>query len=173
MMNNHIRKLWLFIACAPRQFPWSLSRVSLIYSSPLLFFAVSHWTLGKRVKEADIRFWGSSIGFYNTVIATQIFAHCPPMVIFYIPHPIHSFKPESHSHFASKSRIPGFKWRKSHFPKNLLGTLYALHHLLEKAPNLELAPTSNKRPSQRQKKLISAQPRISAHPHPSSFPLPP
>ena len=129
MMNNHIRKLWLSIARALRHFPWSLSRVSLIYSSPWLFLAVSHWTLGKRVKEADMRFWWSSLGFYNTVIITQIFAHCPPMVIFYIPHPIHSFNPESHSHFAWKSQIPGFKWRKSHFPKNLLGTFYELHHL--------------------------------------------
>ena len=157
MMNNHIRKLWLSIARALRHFPWSLSRVSLIYSSPWLFLAVSHWTLGKRVKEADIRFWWSSLGRYNTVIITQIFAHCPPMVIFYIPHPINSFNPESHSHFAWKSNS-WFQMTQIPFSEKSTGDLLRttslageIPYLFEKAPNLELAPTSNKRPSQRRR----------------------
>ena len=46
--------------------------------------------------------FSNGLGTY-TVITTQIFAQCPPMDIFYIPHPILSFNPESHSQFASKS----------------------------------------------------------------------
>ena len=49
------------------------------------------------------------------------------MVVFYILQPIHNFNPESHSHFASKSRIPALLWRKSRFPKHLFGDPLLMH----------------------------------------------
>ena len=45
------------------------------------------------------------------------------MVVFDIPHPMHTFTPESCPHFALKCRILAFRKEKCHIPKNLFGTL--------------------------------------------------
>lgn len=61
----------------------------------------------------------SPTGFFIPVIPTQTFpqSFTPDG----IPHPVHTFHPESRPHFALKSWIPVYRWRKSRILKNLLG----------------------------------------------------